>query len=332
VDHLSGYWLKSTCDTALNLNGLAVPVTTPIPVTPGWNLVSYLPSVAAPTPDALSTIHNDLIQAYGFENDTGYTYVPTDPGHSTLTELKPCLGYWVKVYGDGVLRYPGIGPVYALDPNAPVAFKTEQSDVIPTNRWVNLYSGDLSLDGETVSVGATVTAHSSSDGAKIGSFEVTSHGSFGFMPVYADDPTTSEIEGVGSGDHFYLMVNGVETEQSFTWTGSGDRIEVHGLTAKGTGEASLPGSYSLDQNYPNPFNPATTISFNMPLSGRAKIEVFNILGKLVAVPFDGLAEVGSNEVVWDARTSAGSKVASGIYFYRLTADNYSETRKMTLLK
>jgi len=60
--------------------------------------------------------------------------------------------------------------------------------------------------------------------------------------------------------------------------------------------------------------------------------VFNILGRLVAVPFEGLADAGENTVQWNGRNSAGESVSSGIYFYRLTADKYTETKKMTLLK
>ena len=64
----------------------------------------------------------------------------------------------------------------------------------------------------------------------------------------------------------------------------------------------------------------------------AKIEIFNVLGKLVAVPFDGMAVAGENSVVWDGRFTDGQMTSSGVYFYRLSSDNYTETRKMMLLK
>ena len=102
-------------------------------------------------------------------------------------------------------------------------------------------------------------------------------------------------------------------------------------TAGSIGEV-LPTGYSLAQNYPNPFNPSTSIAFNMPVSGHAKIEIFNVLGRSTAVIFDGQAEVGLNNVVWDGRDANGNATASGVYFYRLTADKYTETRKMMLLK
>ena len=70
----------------------------------------------------------------------------------------------------------------------------------------------------------------------------------------------------------------------------------------------------------------------MPAAGRARIDIFNILGRSIATPFDGEVQAGITEVVWNSRNTGGEAVASGIYFYRLTADNYSETRKMMLLK
>ena len=129
-----------------------------------------------------------------------------------------------------------------------------------------------------------------------------------------------------------LAVNGVKTDESFVWSNSGDKLELNNLTAKGTDNGTLPVNFSLNQNYPNPFNPTTTISFTLPTTGKAKLQVYNLLGMLVATPFDGVAKAGLNEIVWDGRNSHGATVASGIYFYRLTADNYTETKKMTLLK
>jgi len=88
----------------------------------------------------------------------------------------------------------------------------------------------------------------------------------------------------------------------------------------------------LSQNYPNPFNPTTTIKFSLPTAGVTKIEVYNILGELVSIPFEGMAAAGQNSIVWDGTNSHGENVSSGIYFYRLTADEYTDTKKMTLLK
>ena len=80
---------------------------------------------------------------------------------------------------------------------------------------MNLYSYGLTLDGNVVPAGAEIQAVDA-DGRVIGAAEVGKNGMFGFMPVYADDPTTDVKEGVAIGDEFILVVNGVESAESFT--------------------------------------------------------------------------------------------------------------------
>ncbi|MFQ6008481.1 MAG: T9SS type A sorting domain-containing protein, partial [Candidatus Zixiibacteriota bacterium] len=334
VDHLSGYWIKTSCPVTLEITGAPVPATTPIPVTAGWNLVSYLPDFALTTEDALASLldNDNLIVALGFDGE-GLIYLPNGNDYNTLDTMGPCFGYWLKVWADDDLVYPGVGPIIASSQKGqhPVSLASTATDLTPTSHWINLYGRNLTLDGKTVPAGATVTAHAL-DGTKIGSFTLNQDGLFGFMPVYADDPATSEIEGIKAGERFYLAIDGNATNENFVWTQTGDKIEVESLTAKAGSDQVLPDGYSLHQNYPNPFNPTTTISFTLPVSGKAKVEIFNILGALVATPFDGVAQAGTNEVVWDGRNSAGEIVSSGIYLYRLTADKYTETKKMTMLK
>lgn len=88
----------------------------------------------------------------------------------------------------------------------------------------------------------------------------------------------------------------------------------------------------LNQNYPNPFNPETTISFDMPVNGNAKLDIYNVKGQLVKTLFNGVATAGRNNLVWDSTDQNGKSVTSGIYFYRLSTDNHNETRKMMLMK
>jgi hypothetical protein len=95
---------------------------------------------------------------------------------------------------------------------------------------------------------------------------------------------------------------------------------------------SLPNSLELQQNYPNPFNPSTTISFNVPTSGDVTLEVYNTLGQRVKVLVNGLMPTGEHRVEWNGTNDAGGQVASGVYFYRLSAGDRSETRKMILLQ
>jgi hypothetical protein len=248
--------------------------------------------------------------------------------------MNSCNGYWYKLFDADVLVYGAEAPVTAPAPTRhsapPVASLGKASTVVTSPNWVDLYSRKLTLDGEVVKAGATINAYSVEGDHQLGGYVTNTDGRFGFMPVYVD-AAGEDVIGMTAGEQFYLTVNDVRTEETFEWTTNGDAIEIVSLSSR-TGADNLPAEYSLDQNYPNPFNPTTTIMWTMPTTGRAKIEVFNILGRLIATPFEGQAPAGANEVIWDGRTSSGETAASGVYFYRLTADNYSETRKMMLLK
>lgn len=83
----------------------------------------------------------------------------------------------------------------------------------------------------------------------------------------------------------------------------------------------------LHQNYPNPFNPSTNISFYLPQSTDVKVSVFDVTGRLVATLSDGLRNAGAHQITFDA-----SALSSGIYFYRIEAGEFVETRKMMLIK
>ena len=331
VDHLSGYWVKVSCDIELEVFGNMVPQTTPIPVTTGWNLVSYLPDNSMATEDALSSIYSNLIVALGYSGGMGSTHVPGQGEFNDLDELSSCFGYWVKVTQDDMLIYPDMMAGSTSAGKDMIAQVSSSAGLINgTTSWMNIYSHKLTLDGESVAAGAEINAFNN-DGVKVGSYIMKQNGQFGFMPIYGDDVRTADIDGMKSGDKFYLTVDGVETEERFTWTSSGDKQEILSLSSSGATEV-LPTSFGLNQNYPNPFNPTTTISFEMPAAGQAKIEIFNLLGQLINTPLDAQVDAGYNSVVWDGRNAAGNTVASGIYFYRLSADNYTETKKMTLLK
>ncbi len=94
-----------------------------------------------------------------------------------------------------------------------------------------------------------------------------------------------------------------------------------------TEENLIPKEFDLKQNYPNPFNPSTTIEYTIPENSRVTLKIYDILGKEVATLVDKNQNSGSYIVVWNAQS-----VGSGIYFYRITAGNYTDTKRMVLKK
>ena len=95
---------------------------------------------------------------------------------------------------------------------------------------------------------------------------------------------------------------------------------------------NLPRDYGLSQNYPNPFNPFTTIRFDLPRRSQVDLSVYDILGQHTVTLSEGVLPFGTYEVTWDGRNKRGSAVASGVYFYRLSADGFTEEKKMVLVR
>ena len=138
---------------------------------------------------------------------------------------------------------------------------------------------------------------------------------------YHYDGTNTRIlvSSISQGNTFsgeFITVNGSVVSTEFA------TYEGNPVVAK----MELPTAYALNQNYPNPFNPSTVISFALPTAGDYSLTIYNVTGQVVEV-FNGSADAGEHSVEWMADGEA-----SGIYFYKLEADNFTDTKKMILLK
>jgi hypothetical protein len=91
--------------------------------------------------------------------------------------------------------------------------------------------------------------------------------------------------------------------------------------------ATIPDKFSLYQNYPNPFNPETQFKFDVPKTSNIKIAVYDLLGREVSVLINGKMEPGVYNASWNA-----TPFSSGVYFYRLTSDDFVSVKKMILVK
>ena len=109
-----------------------------------------------------------------------------------------------------------------------------------------------------------------------------------------------------------------------------DQVDV--LTDLTPVDDTAPNAFALGQNHPNPFNPKTTISFALPEAADVRLDVYAATGQYVVTLADGMMPAGSQQVVWNGTDAAGRPVGSGVYFYRLDAGQFSETKKMLLLK
>lgn len=95
---------------------------------------------------------------------------------------------------------------------------------------------------------------------------------------------------------------------------------------------NLPKEYSLGGNYPNPFNAKTLISFALPQQSKVTLDIYNILGQKVRTLVDGTMPAGFQKVEWDGTDRNGLGVSSGVYLYKLTANDFVRVNRMTFLK
>jgi len=95
----------------------------------------------------------------------------------------------------------------------------------------------------------------------------------------------------------------------------------------------IPSEFLLSANYPNPFNPLTQIEFGLPEKARVKLEIFNSLGQKIKtlVGYQWM-DAGTHTVDWDATDENNHRVASGIYFYRLTGEKFHKQKKMVFIR
>jgi uncharacterized protein (DUF362 family) len=136
------------------------------------------------------------------------------------------------------------------------------------------------------------------------------------------------LQTIGRYD-FSMNICEVESDMNYR----GNRVMGLKFVATGTGTgvndkyASAISSFELKNNYPNPFNPTTTITFQLAKAGSVSLRVYDITGRVLATLVDGEKAAGSYSVPWTA-----SNISSGVYFYKLTAGNFSQVKKMVLMK
>jgi hypothetical protein len=163
-------------------------------------------------------------------------------------------------------------------------------------------------------------------------------GGGGFIKQLAGVSGNRGVWQLGNGN--YLTSNGAGVHELDSATGNLVRTIVPGVQARmfshydpdflvglGNTNGSVPEKYSLSQNYPNPFNPTTTITFSLPKAGFVTLKVYNVLGEEVKSLVNHQLSAGSYDFDFDA-----SDLSSGMYFYTIRIGDFSETKKMMLVK
>lgn len=164
------------------------------------------------------------------------------------------------------------------------------------------------------------------------------HGDSVLAPTVDGDAmfmVSSEEQDLKPGQHFQVSFAIVVGETESDLAAAIDRAKEKFGLSTGVDDLYtdiLPEDVQLAQNYPNPFNPTTTISFELSHSSDVTLAVYNALGRKVTTLVEGTLPAGPHQAIWDGTDHSGSRVATGVYFYRLSSETNTKTRKMLLLK
>jgi hypothetical protein len=140
------------------------------------------------------------------------------------------------------------------------------------------------------------------------------------------------VVGTAPGGGFPIL-GGFQPDPQGSWDGFVTKFSMDDPTdVEQFDPANLPTHYNMSQCYPNPFNPTTTIEFNLPKRSHVTVKIYNLLGQQVQSLVDQEFSVGNYRVTWDGSTSRGGHASTGVYFYRIVTEDYTETKKMVLLK
>jgi hypothetical protein len=142
------------------------------------------------------------------------------------------------------------------------------------------------------------------------------------------DPVCCDPEDPGNpGLAEWPSLGGVTNDMGAYGGQDRDEFPFSFLTGFRQNESTSPREFHLGQNYPNPFNPGTTIWYELSERAHISLRVFNLLGEEVAMLVDGVGEAGAGSVRF-----VGEGLPSGVYFYRLIAGGFTQTRRMVLAK
>ncbi len=335
-----GYQVNMKAAATFAITGMqVVPEATAISLTQGWNLIPYLRSSPQNIETSLASIANRIVIV---KNNAGQVFWPQF-NINTIGSMRPGEGYQINASQAATLTYPANGAM-----SAGLAKSQANWTVLEANEGairhypllakaganaILLIRFPQGADGDEIAVMASKTI-------LVGSGVI--HQGTALITVWGDDAWTEEItESADEGEALSLKLwsKADQTEKALDISSLTDALAdialaptVHYQTdaawvADVAFAQELPTSFSLSQNYPNPFNPVTRIEYGLPANAQVELMVYDVLGQRVAVLIDEKQTAGYHEVVFQA-----AALPSGMYFYRLRAGSFVETRKMVVLK
>jgi parallel beta-helix repeat protein len=285
---------------------------------PAWNpIIDVGPSVGyyrtgRPTPDDVINIEDLMMFAMNWKN-TNYLYY----GRNSVTGTKPMpIGIELVTSSEG--------------------------DLVRVDFVLSNNNGQLKGLNIPVLYGSGLVLQSVQSGS------IWSESS---LLLYTNESNILEFSVCELGGENFVSENGIIATAYFSVIGSETGFAMQRMIARNIDNSDIgilnnpsapteiediivpvPQNYVLGNNYPNPFNPNTTISFGMKEAGYVKVTVFNSRGQVVRTLVAAKKDAGYNQVVWNGRDDKNHALASGMYFYRMEANGFAETKKALLMK
>jgi hypothetical protein len=319
----SGYWTKLPASLSQVIWGNPLPSLN-VPVAAGWNLVGSVDHpVAAPS--------DGIIESFFYEF--------TASGYAPVATLQPGRGYWVKTSAAGTIS---IGPAPARDGAAGIEkfARLTVRDGKGSTRKLFIAQADGSTAG-SLRYSAPPPPPQGALDVRFGSqrlVETVDALSAGetVLPLLITGGSRPLHFGAGTepaaGVRFVIEERrGAEVVASGELTAGGDVVlpgsPGNTLVLRIIPGTAVPTEFALLQNYPNPFNPSTTLRYDLPVDGRVTLRIYDMAGREVATLVDENQKAGYRSVTWQA-----GNLASGVYLYRVRSGDFTQARKMLLLK
>jgi len=320
-----GYWLKFNNARDYLLQGMIVSPKQ-MPVDAGWNIIGPYES---DVPIAqISSEPPGIIQSDFFEFNNGY---------NSVTTLKIGKGYWVKVRQAGTLRVQQSGALNKSIVAHSDDFSPEKINMLPriliedSNDRISVLYLALNNDYDNCYELPPVPPNGISDVRFSTNRLVESLHDTELEVLISSAQFPIKLKAVNLGDMHLAVTDGISgsvlnqilSEESEVVI----PVALNKILISSAIQSTLPTQYRLSQNYPNPFNPTSMIKFALPEAGRVRILVYNILGEKVTDLINEMLPAGYHQVEIDARS-----YSSGIYYYVMKANGFTNAKKMAILK
>ena len=338
------YKVNMAAACTIQIRGTKVPTNKPCPLPAGWSCIAYFPDCPLEPETALVSIWSNLDIV---KNDQGQFCIP---GVGCWIEcMEPNEGYMVHLRNSDTLIYPNscppCPPPLAKRNSFPGFTRTTHFSYLGNSgESYSIVVNSIELNGKQAELGDEIGVFTSS-GICVGAgvWQACSERSepreiLG-IAVWQDDDRTEAIDGFQDGEQIVFKLwdksenREIELSANFEKGDGIFGVEAYALVnLKGESSLQLPKEFQLAQNYPNPFNPETKISYALPKDCDVKLTIYNLLGQKIKVLVDEHQTAGYKHVSWDGKDDKGREVASGIYFYRIQAGEFTGSKRMVILK